>query len=264
MKNSNSSQIIADNLKALRKQNNMKQEFVAEQLQVTRQAVSKWETGATEPSTANLKALSELYGVSVSEILKQGECNNKTDPNKKKTGIVKIILPTIAVGLVILIIGVLYANHKYYSKIIFPTQEKISSISKSNENLSSVAHPSGQMLDNSDSFWKTSHILTFNLGYYYEENKTFEGVFQDKSGLRFRIIGLKFETSETAADIFSSSVDTHLPSIIKKPLFSSDSMYTEYAWGDFYVYEWFDGTDYAIALAETKNFGDEILSILKK
>ena len=45
------------------------QEFVAEALGVSRQAVSKWENGASDPSTANLIALAKLYGVSPEELL---------------------------------------------------------------------------------------------------------------------------------------------------------------------------------------------------
>ena len=48
----------------------MTQEFVAEQLGVSRQAVSKWESGASDPSTSNLLALARLYGVSADELLK--------------------------------------------------------------------------------------------------------------------------------------------------------------------------------------------------
>ncbi|MBP3486685.1 MAG: helix-turn-helix transcriptional regulator, partial [Oscillospiraceae bacterium] len=47
----------------------MTQEFVAEALGVSRQAVSKWESGASDPSTANLLALAKLYGVSAAELL---------------------------------------------------------------------------------------------------------------------------------------------------------------------------------------------------
>ena len=48
----------------------MTQEQVAEALDVTRQAVSKWETGAAEPSTSNLLALAKLYGIDLSELLR--------------------------------------------------------------------------------------------------------------------------------------------------------------------------------------------------
>ena len=45
------------------------QEFVAEQLGVSRQAVSKWENGTSEPTTSNLLALAKLFGVSAEELL---------------------------------------------------------------------------------------------------------------------------------------------------------------------------------------------------
>ena len=51
----------------------MTQEFVAEAIGVSRQAVSKWESGAADPSTSNLLALAKLYGVSPEELLKSVE-----------------------------------------------------------------------------------------------------------------------------------------------------------------------------------------------
>ena len=51
----------------------MTQEFVAEALGVSRQAVSKWENGTSDPSTTNLLALAKLYGVAAEELLKEAE-----------------------------------------------------------------------------------------------------------------------------------------------------------------------------------------------
>ena len=51
----------------------MTQEFVAESLGVSRQAVSKWETGTADPSTSNLLALAKLFGVSAEELLRSVE-----------------------------------------------------------------------------------------------------------------------------------------------------------------------------------------------
>lgn len=48
----------------------MTQEFVAESLGVSRQAVSKWESGVSDPSTANLIALAKLFEVDAAEMLK--------------------------------------------------------------------------------------------------------------------------------------------------------------------------------------------------
>lgn len=53
----------------------MTQEFVAETLGVSRQAVSKWESGASAPSTTNLMALAKLFGVSAEELLKETQKN---------------------------------------------------------------------------------------------------------------------------------------------------------------------------------------------
>ncbi len=61
---------LAKALKSHRERCRMTQEFVAEAVGVSRQAVSKWETGAADPSTANLLALAKLYGVSAEELLR--------------------------------------------------------------------------------------------------------------------------------------------------------------------------------------------------
>lgn len=61
---------LGETLREHRTRCNMTQEFVAESLGVTRQAVSKWETGSAEPSTTNLLALAKLYGVSADELLR--------------------------------------------------------------------------------------------------------------------------------------------------------------------------------------------------
>ncbi len=66
-------QSLGDLLKEYRIKNNMTQEFVAQRLGVSRQAVSKWENGTSEPSTSNLIAISKLYNVPPEEILKQIE-----------------------------------------------------------------------------------------------------------------------------------------------------------------------------------------------
>ena len=61
---------LGESLKEHRLRCQMTQEFVAERLGVSRQAVSKWENGTSDPSTANLLALAKLYGVSAEELLK--------------------------------------------------------------------------------------------------------------------------------------------------------------------------------------------------
>ncbi len=64
---------LGEALKAHRARCGMTQEFVAQSLGVSRQAVSKWESGASDPSTVNLLALAKLYGVSADELLREAQ-----------------------------------------------------------------------------------------------------------------------------------------------------------------------------------------------
>ncbi len=62
---------LGEALRAHRTRCKMTQEFVAETIGVSRQAVSKWESGASDPSTSNLLALAKLYGVSAEDLLRE-------------------------------------------------------------------------------------------------------------------------------------------------------------------------------------------------
>lgn len=61
---------IASRLVALRKENKLSQEALAEKLGISRQAVSKWERAEASPDTDNLIALAKLYHISLDELLK--------------------------------------------------------------------------------------------------------------------------------------------------------------------------------------------------
>ncbi|MGI6544867.1 MAG: helix-turn-helix transcriptional regulator [Fastidiosipilaceae bacterium] len=68
---------LSEALRENRSRCKMTQEFVAESLGVSRQAVSKWENGSSEPSTSNLLALAKLYGISAEELLRGiGDANS--------------------------------------------------------------------------------------------------------------------------------------------------------------------------------------------
>lgn len=60
---------LPEKLTHLRKQKGLIQSDLAETLNVSRQAISRWEVGTAAPSTDNLKMLSNLYGVSVDYLL---------------------------------------------------------------------------------------------------------------------------------------------------------------------------------------------------
>ncbi len=60
---------IKDILKNLRIEKKLTQDELAERVMVTRQAVSRWETGETQPNTDTLKLLSKEYDVSINTLL---------------------------------------------------------------------------------------------------------------------------------------------------------------------------------------------------
>ena len=60
---------MKDVLKKLREKNSLTQEQMAKRVMVTRQAVSRWETGETHPNTDTLKLLSQEFEVSVNTLL---------------------------------------------------------------------------------------------------------------------------------------------------------------------------------------------------
>lgn len=60
---------LGEKLSLLRKQRGMTQMELAEALDISRQAVSRWEQGVSEPSTANLIRLGQLFGVPVDALV---------------------------------------------------------------------------------------------------------------------------------------------------------------------------------------------------
>ena len=61
--------IVSNSIKKLREERGMTQDELAEKLNVTRQAVSNWETGKTQPDIETLTRLAEIFDVSVERII---------------------------------------------------------------------------------------------------------------------------------------------------------------------------------------------------
>lgn len=62
---------LSINIKKLRKKNNMSQAKLAEKLHISPQAISKWETGKSLPDMLTLKSLSEIFDVSVDDLISE-------------------------------------------------------------------------------------------------------------------------------------------------------------------------------------------------
>jgi len=96
---------VGNLIKKLRKDNNLTQKELADKLNVTFQAVSKWENGKSVPDIAQLRQISKLFSVDISDIL-DGEVKEK----KKR---ILFIIP-IAI-LLVLIIGIVINNRVNFS-----------------------------------------------------------------------------------------------------------------------------------------------------
>ena len=78
---------LQDKLVTLRKESKLTQLKVAEELNVSRQTISRWESGLAVPSTDNLKSLSKLYHVPVDYLLHdevERDSFNKDEGSKQK------------------------------------------------------------------------------------------------------------------------------------------------------------------------------------
>lgn len=60
---------VKEILKNLREKNNLTQEQMAQRVNITRQAISRWETGETQPDTQMLKVFSKEFDVSINTLL---------------------------------------------------------------------------------------------------------------------------------------------------------------------------------------------------
>lgn len=84
---------LNENIRARRMQLKLSQEYVADQLGISRQAVAKWESGKSTPTAANLAGLAALFEMNISELVepenyvlkqkKQEEQVKKTQKNIK-------------------------------------------------------------------------------------------------------------------------------------------------------------------------------------
>ena len=93
--------MLSEKLYQLRKKSGLSQEQLAEQLNVSRQAISKWESGSAFPESEKLIIISNYFGVSVDYLLKdEVEDDAKTANNEVGKN------PKIVAGLIICITGI--------------------------------------------------------------------------------------------------------------------------------------------------------------
>ena len=71
--------VLGERIRSRREKLKLSQGYVAEQIGVSRQAVSKWETGQSEPTADNLVGLAEVFEISLAELVGADENNGGKD-----------------------------------------------------------------------------------------------------------------------------------------------------------------------------------------
>ena len=67
---------LNEKIQILRKNKNMSQEKLADKLNISRQAVQKWENGESLPDISNLIQLSNIFNITLDRLLKDDDCVN--------------------------------------------------------------------------------------------------------------------------------------------------------------------------------------------
>lgn len=112
-------QIIAENIAQLRRDREITQADLAEQLNYSDKAVSKWERGESVPDIAVLKQIADLFGVKVDYLLTNEHTDDQFTAPKQSKHVRRnhILITAISIALVWLIATAIFVN----IQIIVPT-----------------------------------------------------------------------------------------------------------------------------------------------
>ncbi len=123
---------LSEKILKLRKANNLSQEELAEQLDVSRQSISKWESGQCTPEVEKLSMLSNIFNVTIDYLLKPSEIDElsiKTemlekkqkelsDKKSKTQNIIFCVLSCISVYLIA--IAVFFVMRSLFFEVLYP------------------------------------------------------------------------------------------------------------------------------------------------
>ena len=110
--------MIADKIKNARTIKKLTQEQVAEDLNVSRQTISNWENGKSLPDIVSIIRMSELYDLSLDELLK-GDATllNKIERDMKvakaENNVIKFVWISIVIGVVMIILGNVFDGNPF-------------------------------------------------------------------------------------------------------------------------------------------------------
>lgn len=122
--------IIARNIKKLRSACGMTQLQLAESLNYSDKAISKWESGASLPDIVVLKEIADLFGVTVDSLLTEGGTPEKITPQRSRTHLIITLLSVMLVWLIATTVFVFLgiAGYAAYAWLAFIWALPVSSI----------------------------------------------------------------------------------------------------------------------------------------
>ena len=171
-----------DEFKKYRELRELTQEDIADAIGISRQSVSKWENGNSEPDIETIKQLALMFDCSTDQLL--GFVSNETHVARVKTARYKkfIKISLISIGAMLLIIGILLLCHFLQPGIsgnLTPTQKGFIfgpyfPASELNNRAFIVAHEAGYEWGTQEAFNYGSNLITANYhlvgDYYYYNN----------------------------------------------------------------------------------------------
>ena len=127
-------QIISKNLSSLRKDYGFTQTELAEKLNYSDKAISKWERGESLPDVTVMKAIADIFGVTVDYLLQDGHENEEKDPERQKRDevvkseiarnhrmitAISIISTFIIAAIIFIILNIFTSGHAHYLVLVY-------------------------------------------------------------------------------------------------------------------------------------------------
>ena len=112
---------LHDNLKNCREEKGLSQIDVANRLHVSRQTISKWETGKSFPDIESIIMFSDIYDISLDELLKEEKAIVINDPDNHRTDESQLMMIISVISLIaplgfFIALMVMFFNKTHYSK----------------------------------------------------------------------------------------------------------------------------------------------------
>lgn len=205
---------LEEKLLKLRKEFGLSQEELGDKIDVSRQAVSKWENGETKPDIDKLKLIAEIYNVSYDYLLND-DIDNKVEKNvenKKKENMFKKIIKTIWFK-IIFFIFIIYLLFSIYKLINFCRFYLIAnSFSEENYSMSLSQKVVNENSDNFNMLFSYTRIgdeLLYTT-YYYDDKYNSYSQKEDGTSLPTSVEYTNFATHEKVILNYNTSLGKYV------------------------------------------------------